>query len=182
MGYTRRTFKVTKLSFCLKEPSFSYHQNTVVENCCLLGIWPHNGGLKLIFSHSSRYVLLCYYQLTPLTSHFHAEKNSLDLPMEIRFNIYSEVLVQPTNILLWGDKNCWHECSPDPIYVHPQLLRVNKQIHREASYLLLSHARVRSEQLGQLNLTLRKFVQNFLMEVNNWKRIYRCFNKLFELF
>jgi hypothetical protein len=63
-----------------------------------------------------------------------------DIPIEIRLQIYSEILVQSAPIAI---KNHKHGSSrrPSTICVYPELLRVNKKAHSEASSLLYSKNR-----------------------------------------
>jgi hypothetical protein len=60
-----------------------------------------------------------------------------DLPIEIRLKIYSEVLVQPAPIVIGADKPVPPQ-SPRTLSVYPELLRIDKRIHSEASVLLYS--------------------------------------------
>ncbi len=60
--------------------------------------------------------------------------NFLSLPSELRIMIYELLLVDPEPINMWG----W----PTSKVLHPQLLRVNKEIYGEASSLLYSQNRL----------------------------------------
>jgi hypothetical protein len=59
-----------------------------------------------------------------------------DLLIEIRVSIYTEVLIKSGSIIIVTPEP-WHVICPK-IGVHPELLRVNKWIHREARPLLYS--------------------------------------------
>jgi hypothetical protein len=63
----------------------------------------------------------------------------LDLPVEIRLQIYSELLIQSETIVVPWTSGDW--LTTNTVCVYPEILRVNKKIHSEASPILYSENR-----------------------------------------
>jgi hypothetical protein len=77
----------------------------------------------------------------PITSNTIAAINFLDFPTEIRLQIYSELLVQSTSIVIKPPRTrTAHESRTISVYV--QILRASKRVHSEASPLLYSKNRI----------------------------------------
>lgn len=63
-------------------------------------------------------------------------KSFLDLPFEVQLQIYSELLIQPELIVIFSSLD--DRPARNKLHVYPDILRVNKRIHSEASGLLYS--------------------------------------------
>ncbi|KAF7936361.1 uncharacterized protein EAE98_002580 [Botrytis deweyae] len=103
--------------------------------------------------------------------------NFLDLTIEIRLKIYEELLVAPEPLSLIftsspGDKAQLIAVREDGDCLTPQLLRVSKQIHHEATSILYSnnqfHLSRLHEEFGDRQMPSNEGVVEFLTQMGNY--------------